>query len=126
MDTTEIKLSKTEFRIAIAGFTGTKNYHLHRLPNGITMKLTDGCAFVRECAGIQWLFDLILSWQFKLSKHPFQVWKLIKQGNGTWFVQCTDGNENYLAGQEMLYSDFPLDQFTIWLIEGVALLPSEH
>ena len=128
MNTTDVKLSKEEFKLAIASFKGTEGYHLHRLANGMHMKLTDGAAFVREHAGsgAYWLFDMILSWQFKLTKHPFQEWKLLKHGNGSWYLQCTDGNENFLAGQDILSSDFPLDQFTIWLIEGVALLPSEH
>lgn len=126
MDTTEVKLSKEEFKLALPRFNGTEAYHIHRLANGMTMKITDGCAFVREHAGAYWLFDLILSWQFKLDQHPFQEWKLIKQGEGTWFIQCTDGNAQFLAGQEILHSDFPLDHFTVWYIEGVALLPSEH
>ena len=67
MNTTEVKLSKEEFRQALARFNGTEGYTLHRLANGMTMKLTDGCAFVREHAGggAYWLFDMILSWQLK-------------------------------------------------------------
>ncbi len=125
---TDIKLSREELKQALAGFIGTEEYYLHRLPNGMTMKLTDGCQFVREHAGggAYWLFDLILSWQIKLSKNPFQVWKLIKQGNGPWVIQCADGNDNFLAGHEILNSDFPLDQVTVWLIDGIVCLPSEY
>jgi len=90
------------------------------------MNKTDGCQFVCEHAGAYWLFDLILSWQMQLKEHKFQVWKLIKQGDGTWFMHCSDGNGKTLAGQEIAYSDFPLDQFEVWLIDGVCLLPSEY
>jgi hypothetical protein len=90
------------------------------------MNLTDGCHFIRENAGAYWLFDLILSWQMQLKGYEFQVWKLIKQGDGTWFIHCDDGNGKTLAGQEIPYSDFLLDQLELWLIDGVCLLPSEY
>jgi len=47
----ETKLLKQELQIAISGFTGTENYYLHRIANGLTMNLTDGCQFIREHAG---------------------------------------------------------------------------
>jgi hypothetical protein len=62
----------------------------------------------------------------QLKGYEFQVWKLIKQGDGTWFIHCDDGNGKTLAGQEIPYSDFLLDQLELWLIDGVCLLPSEY
>ena len=83
-----IQLSKSEFQIALQGFHGTDDYYLHRLPNGMTMNLTEGCQFVRENAGggAYWLFDVILSWQMKLKHHSFQVWRLVKQSSNSWFI----------------------------------------
>ncbi len=126
MRTETIKLSKQELEIALDGFTGTQHYYLHRITAGLTMNLTDGCEFARDHASAYWLFDLILSWQIHLKKQKFQVWNLIKQGDGSWFIQCTDGNENFLAAQEIAYSDFPLEKFEVWLVDGVCLLPSEY
>ena len=128
MNTTNVKFSKEKFRIVLTGFIGTESYHLHRLANGMIMKLTDGCAFVREYAGegAYWLFDIILSWQYKLHQHPFQVWKLRQLENVSWMIQCTDGNETVLATQEIPYSDFPIDSIDIWLTDGVCLLASEY
>jgi hypothetical protein len=125
---TDINLSKEEFQKALAGFTGTEMYHLHRSFNGMTLKLTDGCHFVREHAGdgAYWLFDLILSWQVRLARHKFQAWELIRQEDATWTISCSDGNGNHLASQRILYSDFPIERFTLWMIDGVALLPSEY
>ena len=40
MEATEVKFSKEEFKIALAHFIGTEEYHLNRLANGMTMKLT--------------------------------------------------------------------------------------
>ena len=39
MDTTDVKLSKEEFKLAIASFKGTEGYHLHRLANGMNYEV---------------------------------------------------------------------------------------
>jgi hypothetical protein len=88
--------------------------------------LTDGCNFIRENAGACWLFDLILSWQVKLRKQRFQVWILEKQVDSTWFIECQDGDNHYIVGQEIAFSDFPVDKITIWVVDGVAMLPTEY
>jgi len=125
---TEVKLSSKEFEKAVRSFHGTDQYFRHRLANGMFLLLTDGCNYIRENAGggAYWLFDLILSWQMKLRKQRFQEWILEKQLDGTWFIECQDGNKNYIAGQEIDYSDFPLEKITIWVVDGVAMLPSEY
>ncbi len=120
------RISIDEFKDVLAGFIGTENYYLHRLPGGLTMKLTDGCKFVKEYGNAYWLFDIILSWQMKLQNQSFQVWKLIKQGDGSWFIQCTDGNDQVVAAQEITYSIFPQDRLELWLVDGVCMLPSEY
>ena len=128
MDTTNIKITKEEFIRVLHGFHGTEEYHRHSLPNGLSLQLTDGCEFVRENAGegAYWLFDIILSWQYKLHQQPFQVWQLRQLENSSWTIRCTDGNNNVLATQDIPYSDFPIDSIDIWLVDGVCLLPSEY
>jgi hypothetical protein len=122
------RISSQEFEQSLKGFHGTENYYQHMLFNGISILLTDGCHFVRENAGngAYWLFDLILSWQYKLTQELFQVWRLSKQKDDTWLVQCSDGNEQVLVSQMILSSDFPVDTFEVWLIEGVLVLPTEY
>jgi len=128
METTNIKITQDKFLKTLQVFHGTSEYHRHTLPNGMFLLLTDGCEFVRENAGegAYWLFDIILSWQYKLHQHPFQVWKLRQLENVSWMIQCTDGNETVLATQEIPYSDFPIDSIDIWLNDGVCLLDSEY
>ena len=121
-------ISSIEFRKTLAQFTGTASYFTHLIANGMTMNLTDGCHFIREYAGegAYWLFDIILSWQMNLGTFEFQVWKLKQQEDESWIIRCSDGNDKLLAEQLIAYSDFPIDSVEIWLIEGVALLPSEY
>lgn len=124
----DVKISKKDFQTALQEFRGTEKYHRHTIRKDLFLLLTDGCQFVRENAGggAYWLFDLILSWQMKLKKHRFQCWLVTKQEDGSFYIECSDGNHNFLIGQEVPYSDFPLDKLELWVVDGVALLPSEY
>jgi hypothetical protein len=126
METTEMRISIKEFKETLSGFTGTENYYPHRIPNGMSCRLTDGAQFVRELGSAYWLFNIILSWQIKLQAYPFQIWKVMRQGDGSWFITCSDGNDHLLGCQESEPADFPIDQIDIWLVDGVCMLPSEY
>ena len=124
-------LSKAEFKRVLENFTGSDTRYIHKLFNGLKMALTEGCKYVADEAEAYWLFDLILSYQYttKVRNEPFQVWQLKKIADNKknyWEIVCTDGNDNKLAKQIIEYSDFPLESFTVWYIEGVALLPTEY
>jgi len=125
---TAISNPARDFAENLLSFTGTGQYHLHTLPGGLSLLLTDGCHYIRENAaeGAYWLFDLILSWQMKLKNQRFQVWKLTVREDQSASIICEDGNKNFLASQEIPYTDFPINQITIWVIDGVAILPSEY
>ncbi len=108
-------------------FTGTENYYEHKTIGGNKLLLTDGCQFLREKAQCYWFFDLISSYQYKLSKEPFQTWTLKKSKSSGWSIIATDGNDRKLVTQYISYSDFPIEEgVTIFLVDGVALLPSEN
>lgn len=121
------KISASELQNALAGFFGTFTYHPHRIGN-LKFNLTDGCDYLREEARAFWLFDAILSHQTstKVSREQFQVWKLKKQPDENWLLSCEDGNKNVIAEQRIEFSDFPLDEIIIWLVDGVAMLPTEY
>lgn len=112
----------------LAQFTGTQKYHLHKIDSYMKIYLTDGCNYIRNRCAAYWLFDLILSWQTKpeVAKENFQFWTLQKQPDDTWIAKCEDGNKNVLALQKMEHSDFPLNEMTIWVVDNIALLPSEY
>jgi len=125
MDTKTI--SPAEFQSTLTGFIGTFKYHNHQLLQ-LSMNLTDGCDYVRNEAKAYWLFDAILSHQLTstVKKQPFQVWRLKKQEDDTWSLICEDGNKNILVIQRIEFSDFLIDEITIWLVDGVAMLPTEY
>jgi hypothetical protein len=87
-----------------------------------------------------WFLDIIASYQKKLVKQTFQVWKLerefsytevndvkiIQQRKDCFNVICEDGNSNVLLKQKIPFSDFAYDLYTVWHINSLVLLPSEY
>lgn len=112
-------------------FCGTEHYY--RYTGGL--KLTDGVKYLAEVAGAYWLLDIIASYQTeqKIRNEHFQVWELkLSPDNATTgkheavATMKTDSDQPELVRQEIEYTDFPLDSVTVWLIDGVMLLPSEY
>ena len=122
------ELTQQQFRETLDQFHGTEHYYEHRLTNRMRLLLTEGCYFLREYARAWWLFDIITSYQGSgpLKDQEFQVCTLQKQLNGSWVITCMDGNDHALITQTVEYSDFPLENITVWVESGVALLPGEH
>jgi hypothetical protein len=111
-------------------FHGTAEYHKHLFPGKSPILLTDGCRYVRDVCKAYWLFDAILSYQCEqiLKDVNFQVWELKRlKVDLTWQLTCReDTGLKPLIRQSIEFSDFPLDYIKIWLIDKVALLPSEY
>jgi hypothetical protein len=111
-------------------FRGTELYHKHLFPGKSPILLTDGCAFVRDKCQAFWLFDAILSYQTdkRLKDVPFQIWELKNQMKDLFWLlsRRADSGEKPILTQRIEFSDFPLDSIKIWVIDKVALLPSEY
>lgn len=110
--------------------TGTENHYRHALLPGF--KYTDGVRFVAETADAHWLIDLIASHQLsqRVRREPFQVWTLEETKDGYRAVCRTDSppDGKWLKTQKFAYTDFPkqLLPFTLWVENGVLILPAEH
>jgi hypothetical protein len=69
-----------------------------------------------------WFIDVIASYQDEknLVRQPFQVWKFIADPpdeDGTWTsgkVICENGNDKVIAEQEIPYTDFLLENVTLY------------
>lgn len=118
-------MQKETIQETLACFHGTQQYHVHQVLQ-LKSKITDGIHFIREECKAYWLLDAIYSYYSQLATEEFQVWVLEVLESDTWLLTATDGNSNILAQQEIVYSDFPLDSITIWLVDGIAMLPSEY
>ena len=105
----------------LAQFIGTVNYYRHWL-GGL---YTDGVQYLAEQAGAYWLIDAIFSHR---RRESFQVWTLKKNAddNGAVLTMQEDSGERAKVRQKIPYTDFPLDQISLYLIDGVLLLTSEY
>jgi len=123
-------MEATEIREELKQFHGTAEYHKHLFPGRSPILLTEGCKFIRDESKAYWLFDAILSYQAsrELKNVNFQVWELKQlRKDLTWQLTCReDTGKKPLITQSIEYSDFPLDYIKIWVIDKVALLPSEY
>lgn len=118
------------FKSNLAQFSGSEYWSRHALNRNVLM--TDGVRFVAEQAGAHWLTDKIATLQYlsKVKAEAFQAWTLkVKDSKAT--LSCDDGNGNIVYSEEITFTDFPLDEITIWVepmseTEVCILLPSEH
>ena len=99
---------------------------------------TDGVQWLADVARCFWLIDAIVSYQMnpRVYREPFQVWTL-KVENSHALLMASDGNEDTppIATQKIPYTDFPLEEITLYLEDGsldmehpakILMLPSER
>ena len=108
-------------------FTGSENWYRH----GVNRKVlfTDGAKFLADQAGAYWLLDEIALLQphdKRVAAEEFQVWQLTVRPNRTATLTCDDGDGNFVLAKEIEFTDFPLDEVTLYFTNNVIYLPSEH
>jgi hypothetical protein len=111
-------------------FHGTDQYYKHLFPGKSPLLITEGCKYVRDSCKAYWLFDAILIYQAEkiLKGINFQVWEFKRlKKDLSWQLTCReDTGKKSLIIQSIEFSDFPIDYIKIWVIDKVALLPSEY
>lgn len=107
-------------------FTGSERFFRHSLFRRFVY--TEGVQFLAERAGAYWLLDYIFGHQplNSLSGQPFQVWIIRVREDKSADISVEDGNNNLLHSFKLDFTTFPLEEFSLWLIEGTLLLPSEY
>lgn len=109
-------------------FTGTDQYYYN--PLYPAMKYTDGVKYLAEHAGAYWLLDIIGTEYFPKQhkgKYPgFLVIKLTVTPQNTAEISLEDGDLKSIAARVIDYTDFPEGTWSLWLIDGVLILPSEY
>jgi hypothetical protein len=116
---------RKEVLALISQATGTSQYHRFSMFSGFPL-ITDGVLALAESAGCFWLLDIIGSYQSdKALDKNFQVWKLeVNPDNSADVYGYND--TTLIITQKIPYTDFPLDEIKLYLIDGVILLPSEY
>ena len=118
-------MSKGELLTALAQFTGTTQWYKHPLfPNFV---YTDGVRYLAVYAKCYWLLEFIFSNQTdtKIKGEGFQVWKIEKEGDKAT-ITVENGNGKIVKTFKITYTDFPLDEYTLWFIDKALILKSEY
>jgi hypothetical protein len=111
----------------LSQFTGSENWYRHALNRNVLY--TDGVQFLADRAGAYWLLDeiaIIQPYDKRVAAEEFQVWKLAVRSDRTATLTCEDGNGNIVFTKQIEYTDFPLDQFTLYFANNVIYLPTEY
>ncbi len=119
------KLRPEQLLADLQQFTGTTQWYKHPLFSKFVY--TDGIRFLASNAGAYWLLEFIFSNQMlpKIRAEGFQVWK-IKVADSKATIDVEEGNDKVIKTFKVSYTDFPLENFTLWFINGALLLPSEY
>lgn len=122
MDKRTIDSLKSDLR----HFTGSEQFYHNPLFKGFVY--TEGVQYLAEKASAYWLIDHIFANQMLdvLKAQPFQVWNIIVHENASAIINVEDGNKNKLTFFTLGYTDFPLQEFSLWLVDRTLLLPSEY
>jgi len=112
----------------LSHFTGTNQYYRHW---AMRLVYTDGVKYVADDGDAYWLLDAISSYQTRtFLKDPmlqeFQVWKLTVTADQKGILVCERDTNDVVVTQEIAYTDFPLSEIKLYLVESVLMLLSEY
>jgi len=118
-------MKKHELLNNLSQFTGSENSYYH--PMFEAYRYTDGIRFLAQNAGCYWLLEHILIHQSlpEIMKEEFQVWKItVEDSKAT--ITVDDGNDNIVKKWTDIFTDFPLDEISLWFENQTLFLPSER
>jgi len=89
--------------------------------------ITDGVLALADAGGCYWFLDIIGNYQTDERLDPdFQVGKLEVNHADSSAVVSGYNDATLIITQEIPFTDFPLDEVKLYLIDGIILLPSEY
>ena len=107
-------------------FCGTEDYYKSFImPHFV---YTEGVRHLFDSRDSYWLGQLIsglYSYNEKLKGESFITCELSVESH-TGVLVFTDGNDNVLLQEKIPFTDFPDKGVSVWLVDGVLLLPSEY
>jgi len=113
-------MTKDQIEINLRQYCGTEQYWTNDV---LCFSYTDGVKEMWEMCEAYWLLTTISSYR---RKEQFQIWELKKTGTSAVLTMKEDSDEPVLVRQKIEYTDFPLDEIKLYLIDGVLLLTSEY
>lgn len=121
-----MSITKQDLLNGLDQFYGSDTvYYLPLFPK---YKYTEGVRFLAQNVGGYWLLEYIFSNQHDASikAEEFQVWKIIVRNDNSAVIRVEDGNKNLVKSFDLVFTDFPLKEYSLWFVGGTLLLPSEY
>ena len=117
-------MTKTLTQFDLSPFTSTTQYFKHWLG----FNYTDSIQYMAEKGKAYWLLDLIGSYQVQHKHIRFQLWELTVNttGHSGVITMKEDSGQPELVRQEIPFTDFPLNEIKLYLIDHILLLQSEY
>jgi len=120
--------TKTLTKADLAQFTGSENWYRHGLVRSVLY--SDGAQYLADAGGAYWLLDEIALAQRhnkRVAGEEFQLWKLIvDQEDDSAVLTCDDGNGRIVFSKRIPFTDFPLEEISLYFCNNTILLPSEY
>ena len=114
-------LSEKKIQEGLAQCHCTEHYWKNSV---LCFRYTDGIKFLWESCEAYWLLIAISSYN---RKEPFQLWQLtVKENCSAVLTMREDTGQPFKVKQEIEFTDFPLQEISLYLIDGILLLPSEY
>lgn len=125
MDQKEIDDRKSALEAELRMHIGTTRWFRHWLRQ---FSYTEGVRYLAQRASAYWLLDLIASWASisAVRREEFVTWTLKVHADRSAVAIAEDGNGRELTRQDIPWTDFPLDEVTLYLRDRVLMLPSEY
>jgi hypothetical protein len=125
MTNQESSTINAELKAGLAMHTGSEVWYRHWTNE---LVYTEGIEYLADKAKAYWLIDLVASWRIdaRIRNEPFIVWKLTVNADRTAVAVADDGDGRELARQVITWTDFPLDEVSLYLTDGTLLLPGEY
>jgi len=120
--------TKTLTAADLRQFTGSEQWYRHGINRSVLF--TDGAKYVADTGGAYWLLDeiaLAQRYDKRVAGEEFQFWKLaVNLDQHTGVLTCDDGNGNIVYSKPIPFTDFPLEEISLYFTNNTILLPSEY
>lgn len=115
-----------QLKAELKHFTGSGEFYSSPLFS--RFNFTEGVQYLAEQGECYWLLDYIFSNQIlpKLKGEQFQVWKIQVSDDDKATFTVEDGSDNILTQLRIGFTDFPFNDFSLWMVHRTLMLPSEY
>jgi hypothetical protein len=107
--------------------------NLYRRSPVSSVVYTDGVKYVADEADANWLIDEIALAQRrpKVAGEKFQAWKLKVEPSQQalltcWRAAASDDADDVVFKKRIDFTDFPLDEISLYCVNGAIMLPTEY